>query len=299
LAPAGTPQKYPKRRGSVNQEPTTGAYGLRIAGVESVRLQPGDPAWPVLSVQRETGSDPDAERPGTVALDKEGARIWIADGGRIDVDRATLAVRILTPARLSDDAVLHPYLALPAAFAAYWMGRRALHGGAFIAGSGAWALLADKGGGKSSTLGALLRRGHVVLSDDILVLDGLSLFPGPRSVDLRHEAAAVLGGEALGVVGARPRWRLEPGPAPVATPLRGFVHLTWGDALEIESLELEERLRELLWHFVLRPATDDALAVLDLAGLPAFRLTRPQRLDALDSGVDQVLDALACVDDQA
>ena len=41
-------------------------------------------------------------------------------------------------------------------------------------------------------------------ADDLLVLDGRTTFVGPRSIDLREDAAAQLGaGEAIGVTGAR------------------------------------------------------------------------------------------------
>jgi hypothetical protein len=288
----GTGQSYEKRDCSVKEEPPTGAYGLRIAGLDTPRLQPADPAWPLLTIIRETPESGALEPPGTVIVTDDTATVWIADGGRIDIERATFTVTIRTAAPITDDAVLHPYLALPAAFAGHWLGRRALHGGAFVHGDGAWALLADKGGGKSSTLGALLRRGAEVVSDDILVLDQLSLFAGPRSVDLRDEAASVLGGEPLGVVGARSRWRLEPEVAALVTPLRGFVHLRWGDAVRLESLAPEDRLRELIWHFVLRPGREDALTLLELAALPAWRFERPQQLAQLDGCVDQLLTAL-------
>ena len=290
----GTRTEYPERRCSVNREPSSGAYGLQIRGIESPRLQPADPGWPLLSVKRETGADPAPEAPGTVAFGDERATVWIADGGRIDIDRATLAVTIRTPAPISDDAVLHPYLGLPAAFAADWLGRRALHGGAFVHGDGAWALLGDKGGGKSSTLGALLRRGRAILSDDILVARRRSLFAGPRAVDLRDEAA--------GGPGRRGRWASS-GPAAAggwsrARPRsddRCAGSSTWGGETRsaLEPLAMPRSgCAQLLWHCVLRPTAADALALLDLAALPAWRFERPQRIEALEAGVDQLLGAL-------
>jgi hypothetical protein len=56
---------------------------------------------------------------------------------------------------------------------------------------------------------------------------------------------------------------------------------------------MEERLEQLLWHFVLRPRQSDALALLDLAALPAWRFERPQQLDGLEAGLDQLLAGLA------
>jgi hypothetical protein len=224
-----------------------------------------------------------------VAATDESFTIWIAEGGSVALDRATLEVRIRTVAPLSDDAVLHPYLALPAAFAGRWLGRHSLHGGAFVHGGGAWALLGDKGGGKSSTLAALLHRGHVVLSDDVLVLDGLTVFAGPRAVDLR---GGELGGERLGVVGARERWRLQPAAAPLAVPLNGVVHLRWGERLAVTPMVPAARLAALIAQRVFRPDGDDALSLLDLAALPTWLLERPHGVDGLEACVDQLLGVL-------
>jgi hypothetical protein len=279
---------YPERKRSVKSEPF-GAYGLRIAGISSDRLQRADPGWPELTVRREEGLHPDPGRPGEVTVDDTAMRVWIGDGGSIDLDRATLHVRVRAAKALSDDALVHPYLTLPAAVASRWLGRHALHGGVFVHDGGAWGLLADKEGGKSSTLAGVLRRGHAVLTDDLLVLDGLDALAGPRVVDLRGEAAATLGGESLGLVGARTRWRLTAADAPPSSRMRGFVHLAWGPELAVTPLDAGERLNALIAQCVIRPEPGDALELLELAALPAWRLERPRRIEALDACVDQLL----------
>lgn len=219
------------------------------------------------------------------------AVIWIADGGRMTLDRSSLRLRIRTPEPMTDEAILHPFLALPAAIAGRWAGRLGLHGGAFVHGEGAIAVLAEREGGKSSTLAALMRRGVPVVTDDVLVLDGLELFAGPRTVDLRADAAAVLGGEPYGVLGARERWRLEPPAVPPAVPLRGIVHLSWGDE-RLEPVDPADRLAALVGQCVFHPQRADALALLELVALPTWRLVRPPDIGRIERCVDQLLDGL-------
>ena len=86
--------------------------------------------------------------------------------------------------------------------------------------------------GKSSTLAWLALAGTEVLCDDLLVIDGRSTFTGPRSIDLREDAAERLGaGEAIGVTGARERGRLRLAPAGDRRVLAGFVFLARGDGV--------------------------------------------------------------------
>jgi hypothetical protein len=272
-----------------------GAYGFSIAGLDAPGglLGPADPRWPRLEIVRAVG-EPDgaAEEPGTVRVTERTAAIWIGDGGRVDVDRDAMTVTFRTRERLEDRLIVHPYLGLPASIASNWLGRQVLHGGGFATGDGAWALLGDKEAGKSSTLGWLARRGLEILSDDILVVEDGVLFAGPRCVDLRPEAAAILGGEDVGMLGNRVRWRVLPGEARSAVPLAGVVHLEWGEHVEVESLDAAERLAGLIRNSVIRPAHRDAAALLELASLPTFRLTRPRDLAALDTSGESLLAAL-------
>ena len=272
-----------------------GAYGFAITGLDDPGdlLGPADPGWPPLEILRvaeqPSGS---AEDPGTVHVTDHEAEIWIGDGGRVDVDREAMTVSFRTRERLEDRLVIHPYLGLPASIASTWLGRQVLHGGGFAGDGRAWALLGDKEAGKSSTLGWLAGRGYGILSDDILVIEDGVLLAGPRCVDLRPEAAAILGGEDVGMLGNRVRWRLLPGGGPPCAPLAGVVQLEWGDRVAVEPLEAAERLTGLIRNSVIRPGAGDAAPFLDLAALPTFRLVRPRDLGALDASGEALLEAL-------
>lgn len=275
--------------------PARGAYGFTLIGAETLPegLVTAGPDWPRLQLLRER-SDPDAERraPGTMCVTETGAEVWLAGHDRIHVDRASLTARLKTDEPLSDEAMIHPYLALAAAFAASWLGRWVLHGGAFSHAGHAWGLLGDKGAGKSSTLAALLHAGRSVLSDDLLVVEGLRLFCGPRCIDLRREAAEMLGGTPIGVAGDRRRWRLRPGDVAPSMDLGGLVYLEWGESLRVEPLSPEERLDGVIRNSFSPPAPGQELGLLELAGLPAWRLVRPQRLEALEPATAHLLHAL-------
>jgi hypothetical protein len=125
------------------------------------------------------------------------------------------------------------------------------------------------------------------------VLDGTTVFAGPRTVDLRSEAADVLGGEPVDIQLGRHRWRLRSGEVAPSTPMRGLVYLEWGDAASVEPVPPFERLPFLIANSVLGPTVRDSTAYLELAGLPTLRFTRPRRLDVLDATMSQLVDALA------
>lgn len=276
--------------------PVLGTYGFELHGLRDPRrfLTPVERGAPTLRVVHERlGAGPEPPEPaGTVRVAPEEAELWMSDGDRIVLDRATLTARFITREPFDDGAILHPYLGLPASIASHWLGRQALHGGAFRIGDRAWALVGGREAGKSSILAWLFGRGHDIVSDDILILDRRDLLAGPRSVDLRGPVADRLGGEHIGVVGSRERWRVRPGTVPPRTPLAGVVHLEWGDELAIEPIPPADRLAALVQHCVLRPRPDESLAYLEIASLPAWRLTRPRDLDALDDANSQLLAVL-------
>ena len=275
---------------------TAGAYGFQILGLRDhapgLLKTPTD--WPELRIVREGPVDRDEiPAPGTIQLDDQRVVLWLVGGDRLEIVRSGLTAHLATSQTLSDEAIIHPYLGLTAAFASRWLGRHVLHGGAFLLNGEAWGVIAEKAGGKSSTLAALHEADVPVLTDDVLVLEGTTVFAGPRSIDLRESSAALLGGEALGFLGTRERWRLRPGAVPPAVPLAGFVHLEWGDELLIEPLESRERLSRLIAQSFPRPEASDALQLLELAARPAWRLSRPNRLSLLEESMTRLLETLA------
>ncbi len=230
-----------------------------------------------------------ARQPSTDYLDEHTATLRLRSGGSVVVDRATERATFSLPAPPRAAALLHPHLASVAVVASYWHGRDSFHAGGFVSDGGVWGLLGDKGSGKSSTLGSLVLAGVPVFCDDVLVLDGKMALAGPRSVDLRTDAARRLGaGEPLGVIGERERWRLALAPVEPELPLRGWVTLRWAQGTTVRAMRGSERLRELLGHRALRLGPPDPSTPIELSSLPFLELSRPR-------GWSSMRDSLACL----
>jgi hypothetical protein len=272
-----------------------GAYGLRVFGVTASHLLlDADPDWPSLELSNEVGEATDvAEEVG-----RTHASLRLRSGGRITVRRADsdAKARFVTPEPLSDEELVHPYLAPVAGVMAHWLGRESFHAGGFTLDGNVWGVIGDRFAGKSSTLALLSLRGHAIVADDLLVVDPETggVFGGPRSVDLRSEAAERLGaGENIGRAGARERWRLVLDPLPSALRLRGWIFLEWGDETEVTSVGGAERLGLLAAQRGLRVSPRDPGVFLELASLPCWKLRRPQDWSSLEPAVERLLATIA------
>ena len=177
-----------------------GAYGYRTAGVPRAQaLLIRAPAhWPELELEVCVTAEPPPPRESVTDR-------WLSSGhGRADRFRSTRRGRATfsLPERPTDAALIHPHLASVAAIFAHWDQRETFHAGGFVVGGKVWGLLGAREAGKSSFLASLALGGVPVLCDDILVLDHLIALAGPRSIDLRADAARQLGaGEPLGLSG--------------------------------------------------------------------------------------------------
>lgn len=269
-----------------------GAYGLRLVGVEAARelLGQAEPDWPTLRLTAEVG--PVGQAPELVT--DERAELLTRSGVRIEIERGKREATFRARRALTPGELVHPHLAPAAAVVSRWFGRESFHAGAFAVGDDAWAMLGERESGKSSTLAALSLRGVRVLTDDMLILDGVLALAGPRCIDLRPETAEALGaGELIGKAGDRERWRLPLASSPGRPRLRGIVFLDWGERLEAEPVAASRRLAGLLHFRGLRlPAVRPEL-LLELAELPAWELRRPRGLASLPDALDRLLDFVA------
>ncbi len=268
---------------------TNGVLGLKLGRALSDTGLLGDAlaGWEPWAVDQVVGT----AHATTPMMDERRVRMALSGGGALEIDRERARSLLTVPRLLTDDALVHPYLGPTAAAAAHWRGDACLHAGAFLIGDGAWALLGDKGDGKSSTLAWLDRCGYGVLSDDMLVVDreGRAL-AGPRCVDLRATTAALLPqAQPLGLVGARERFRLRTAEAPAAVRLRGWVVLAWSDddapPPHVTTVAPGERVAILARQLAVRRPPKSPDLLLRLAQLPMWRLARARRLDALDDTV--------------
>jgi hypothetical protein len=269
-----------------------GAYGIRLGGVDDAAdlLGPVGPDAPEYALSSELGSAPgDSDY-----LSDERAELRLRSGGRIHIDRGAGTVRFCVPHAVRSDELVHPYLAPAAAVIGRWGGKESVHAGAFAASDSVWALVGDRGAGKSSTLAWMAHAGFDVLCDDMIVLDGTVPHAGPRTIDLRPDAAANLdAGEAIGVTGARERWRLRLDPVAGGRPLAGWIFLAWGPELRARRLSAAERLPRIAAQRGLRVPPADPGVLLELAALPAWELARPRTWSSLSASADMLLELAA------
>jgi hypothetical protein len=202
-------------------------------------------------------------------------------------------VRFSFPDARTDGDVLHPFLAPAAALAHLWAGREALHGGAFASPAGAVALLADKEGGKSTSLAWLATEHCVpVLADDLVVVTQGAVLAGPRCLDLRPTSLLKPPLRArVRRMRKRDRLRLTLAPAPGEVPLAAIVVLRFGQRVTLRQVPPLERLGLLLPN---RMFTDlvpgNPATILDMATLPMLVLTRPRGGAGLRIGAQALVD---------
>jgi hypothetical protein len=270
-----------------------GAYGLCVQGIDDGgALHVRDAAsWPQLHV--ETGLRSESHSRRAFVTHREAS--ISTPVAHLTLDRAMRRLIVRSRVKLPHADLVHPCLWPAAAVFSRWLGAETLHGGAFADSSGgAWAVLGAQGAGKSSLMAALALAGHQVLADDLVVVDGRECFAGPRCIDLRPETVDALGlARKTSPVRSTHRWRLALGPSDGRFPLRGFVHLAWGSGFKIQPLTPGEHLGLLVGHRRVAALGADHGHLLDLAGLPAFRLIRPRARDALTDTCGRLLAAIS------
>lgn len=269
-----------------------GAYGLRLRGIEAADLLvEADTAWPEVELSATVGTSAVT----TEHLSDDRAVLRLRNGGHITLARRTGRAEYVVPHALNPEELVHPYLAPVAAVMAHWLGRQGFHAGGVAIGGRVWGVIGERFAGKSTMLAQLALTGHDVVADDLLVLDGSSddVFAGPRSVDLRADAAERLGtGGGIGVAGARERWRLRLPPVPTALTMSGWIFLAWGEDIEVRSTRGPARLTRLAEQRAVRLSPGDPARLLELAALPSFELRRPQEWGTVEPAAEILLETI-------
>jgi hypothetical protein len=269
-----------------------GAYGLRVVGVPDAAhlLARAAPGWPVVEIDVEIGR----LEAVTEQLGEDQARLRLRTGGWIVLRREPGHARYLLPGPLSADELVHPFLAPAAAVFTHWHGRQGFHSGGLAFNGKAWGVVGDRYGGKSSLLAALAVNGIDVLCDDVLVVDeDRNAYPGPRTVDLREDAATALEvGEVLGVAGTRERWRLRLAPLDRTLPLGGWIFVAWGDELQMRHVAASDVLARLFRNRSITVPPRDPAEFLQLSALPAWELVRPRSWTVVPETLELLLATL-------
>lgn len=216
-----------------------------------------------------------ADPPESGYFGADEAVILLLKGGHAVFERHSRRVRFHKPRPADGHELAHPGLSAVGLIFARWDARIALHAGAVLFDGVAWGVLGASEAGKSTTLAALAQAGHTILSDDLLVLEGGRAFSGPRSIDLRHEAATrIEATNSLVTVRQGERRRLLLSPAPSSAPFGGFIVLGVGDAVSVTPVAADKRLGTLSEHLTLKQAGLPAAGLLELVGLPMWRVDR-------------------------
>jgi hypothetical protein len=278
----------------VTSNATDGAWGLRfpqVVGADQVMV--AAPHWPCvgLSVHYDVNDD----QPVDSEWDERGMRVPLQAGGYLKISwpaEVDLTLRS-TPA---PECLIQPHMSTAAAALAMRHGRQPFHAGAFIVNGEAWGVLGAANAGKSTTLALAQARGLPVLTDDLLVVDNGAAYAGPRCIDLRPEAAEVLGmGTDLGIVGLRERWRVYLDECAPQAPVRGWIVPKWGNT-ELTPVRPGDRLPTLLAHSALQGITmNNPDQYLALASLPTIVWARPQDWSAVGPSLDRLLDEIASI----
>jgi hypothetical protein len=258
---------------------TFGAYGLVVPGLPDATpwMQPQAANAPVFDVEVDVV---DEGTYGPSTLSATCARVHLIGGGLLSMESHRSRAHFRLPFRPPDEELLHPYLAPAAALYWQWNGREALHAGVFCQNNQAVLLLGDKEAGKSTTLSWLATQDGVhVLSDDLAIVQNNVVMTGPRSIDLRANAA---GTAAPGRPVRGDRHRVTLPPAPDAVPIVGLAYLAWTSREAFTPVALRERMEILGRHRTFPSLAADPVALLDLASLPMVTAGRPKIIDALD-----------------
>jgi hypothetical protein len=198
-----------------------------------------------------------------------------------------LSITLAMATPVPPGGLVHPILTVPISVAARWSGCITLHAGAYEVGGTAWAVLGEREAGKSSLLASLATRAACpVVADDLLVIDDGAVLAGPNCVDLRPDVVGQYpGARPVGEIGGRLRHRLSTPPSLERSSLGGILSLGWhGDAgIKVEKLPAAEALRLIYaqeYIALLGPA--DPVKILDLLGVPAYRVLRPRDWGVVD-----------------
>jgi hypothetical protein len=223
----------------------------------------GAERWPSLQVSFTSAPTPS---PGDIVMEE-------GPGGRVCLDPSgsRAVVPLIDGAPMNE--LVHPGLTAAAWLAARLRGDEVMHAGACVHGGDAWVVIGEHEHGKSTLLALLLGLGIEILADDMVVIRDGRACAGPRCLDLRPEAGRLLD---MGVpVRKGFKRRVSLPPIEAEYPVRGFIHLDWGERLVLERLRPSERMSRLLAHTGQPPRRDPA-DMLRLAELPHHLLSRPR-----------------------
>lgn len=271
-----------------------GAYGLAIdldgrdPAIPGLQIIPPNLEWPTVHVRTApAGSD----RPTRHVLGDDEATVLLIEGEHIRLRRRPPQATYYLTREVDAHDLVHPYLAGAAGVFSMWFGRMAFHAGGFVRNGRVWGVLGTKDAGKTTTLAHLHLRGLPIVSDDLLVLDGVDVLTGPRCLDLRPQTARHLERHArrsdMQRVRDGERYRLTLPPLAMQHQFAGWVLLIDGATVDVTRVPPPRRFGVLTREHLVAGQNRDI--VLELLATPMWALTRPRSWSELPRALDALL----------
>ena len=229
----------------------------------------------------------------------DGFEYWTTDAGRFRIDLARGRIEI--PAE-GDDILREQRLhGMPMLLSFAHRGDFSLHAAAVEVSGRAIILAAPSRFGKTTLGLAFHRRGHRLLSEDLVCCrpSTMAVLPGPAVVRLRPDVYRGAPPEGTELVAERPdRVFLTLSPdrrgASSPVPIAGLFFLREAEVVSVNAASAVDNVKDL-WHLGYRAPTVDGRSesfrqLTEFAGaVPIWNVERPMRLDALERTVDLIV----------
>lgn len=226
----------------------------------------------------------------------------LLDDGHMAVFKSSDLYVFSLATHVSDDELLHPWIVPAICHRASELGRIVLHGGVLACDGLAIAVIGDREAGKSTLMASAARarfaeRGNgapavEVLADDLVVLDGDTVYAGPRCLDLRPSSAPMFPDVQLHPSRNDSRFRVYLPQCSGHAKLAGFVMLSWGSDLSIQQIPVVRRISLLADYMSVGRKRRDYDAVLELAAKPVWLLQRPKDPDLLGATLELLVNLM-------
>jgi hypothetical protein len=230
------------------------AFGLGIHSELPLPELAPLPAPCDLRIRLDGGPTPPPGRSRWLELSREKALLYLEGTGMFKLLEGREIV--LEPLGEARHSLLRMYLlGTVMAILLYQRGRLALHASSVAIGGRAVAFLAESGRGKSSLAAAMLKRGHLPLSDDVTPVEfaggTAQVYPGCSYLKVDPQVAALLGQDArrldpIDPAESKLRWDFPAPRTPGPIPLTRVFVLEEGQEPGIHPLRPQEAVIELI-----------------------------------------------------
>jgi hypothetical protein len=288
------------------------AYGLNIdseIALTELPLVEGEPDIVIRNAKFTDPWDSDPEHDLDFHQTPEGILLSWNQYGRFLI-RAGREILVEPAVGVDDTYIRHLLFGPVLSVLNYQRGLFIFHASGVVLPSGGAVFMADAGYGKSTQAEALVRRGHSLITDDVLLMklehEKIWAMPGVPFLKLWPETISLLGEDPNKyptVKTSLPKRTLNKIDIAVQQPvaLKAVFILEFGEKIEIKRLAPMEALQQIMPHWYGVLYEGELLPILGLErhfrdcttvvqNLPVYRLTRPESLDFMPA----ICEAVEC-----